>query len=134
MSKTFEVVLGYRIFVTADSVEQVKSAGRALAKQMQVFPARDITVKEALPERSDGRWVVDGGMIQRVPLDVHTVADLKEVATFDGDLASVAEKGGVYTYSKQYVDGVDPKHVIKSKHGGAWLDVGAVSALMGGGK
>lgn len=132
MSKTYEVILGYRIFVTGESIEQVKKAGRALAKQTKVFPAKDITVKEAQPDKSDGRWIVEDGIINRVPLEVNTLEDLAAVQTFDGDIASVAQTGSAYTLVAEVPKGFDKRAFVPSKHAGAWLDIGALQAYMRG--
>ncbi len=130
MSKTYELILGYRIFVTGESLDEVKTAGRQLAKSMKVFPARDITVKESLPEKSDGRWVIEEGNIQRLPVELNTLVELTEFASFEGDLAHVAEDDAMYMLIKDVPPGFDKRALKPCKSGNTWVNTDALAAYM----
>lgn len=134
-TKAFELFIGYKLVVNADSVDEVRAAGRALAKNMRMAPAEEVIVRETLPEKGDGRWRIADGTIVREPLQVNTLRGLADVKTMHGDLAEVAEADSqTYVYMAPQPDGKKlngpPGTMVESRHGGHWIQLAAVQEMM----
>jgi hypothetical protein len=92
-------------------------------------------VKET-EEAGDGRWVVLGGKVERLPVVAATIDELRTLQAPAGEVAKITDEGATYVYQPQLdpalAKGIDIRFIVASKHGGVWIDIRYMQRLMQG--